>query len=155
MLTQSSDSRLRSQKTCFTKSPIFRKLLFPKVFCTWPTLPLYLCPREYCPLIHLHVTSLSPHSCAAGASSRVWMVASAVPGPLLSSRYLLSYPFFFLCTMGSFTLSRANVTNLHLSASVLFTSLSLTQSSLLVQSVAILSQTFPRLCHLHLCFHLV
>ena len=51
--------------------------------------------------------------------------------------------FLFLCTVDSFTLSRENVTNIYLSTSVLFTSLSLTQSSLPVQAVAILSQKFP------------
>ena len=52
--------------------------------------------------------------------------------------------------MDNFTLSRANVANLYISASVFFTFLSLIHSSLPAQYVAILSHTFPRLCHLRL-----
>ena len=46
-------------------------------FLIWPIVPLYFCPREEWPLVHIPTTSLSPHSCTVGPSSRVWMVKSA------------------------------------------------------------------------------
>ena len=144
MLVQWSASRLCSRKTCFTKSPIFRKLFFHhecRVFCTWPILPLYFCSREYCPLTHLHVTSLSPHSCTVSPSSRVWMVASAGP--------------FFFCERWTVSHCRGRMLRISTYQQVYFSPFLSPKSSLPVQSVAILSQTFPRMCHLHLCFHLV
>ena len=59
------------------------------VFWTCPILPLYFCSREYSPLIHLHVTSLCPHSCIVGPSTRVWIVVSPSPNFLgvLSSTF--------------------------------------------------------------------
>ena len=78
------------------------------------------------------------------------------PKPLgaLSSTFF-PFPFSFPVYCREFhTIKCANVTNFFSSASAhLF--LSLIHSSFLAQSVAILSHTFPRLCHLHLCFHTV
>ena len=56
---------------------------------------------------------------------------------------------------GSFTQSRAKVANVHVLTMVCFILRALIQSSSPAHSAAILSQTFPRLCHHHLCFHLV
>ena len=44
---------------------------------------------------------------------------------------------------------------LYLSLGEFCSSLAIIQSSLPAQHVAIVSHTFPRLCHLHSCFHLV
>ena len=89
---------------------------------------------------------------------RVWTVVSAGP-TFLDVLSLIFFPlpllFFFLCSMDSFILPRTNVTNLYFSSSVLFLFRALTQFSSPAHSVAILSHTVPRLCHLHLCFHLV
>ena len=109
MLAQCSASLMCSLKTRFTKSSIFEigLAIFPfhhecNVFCAWPVLPRCIGPREYSALIHLHATLLSPPCCTVGLSSRVWMVVFSLTFPLL---------LLFLCTVDSFTLSSATVTN--------------------------------------------
>ena len=92
------------------------------VFWIWPIRPLYFCPKEYCPFIHLLATSLSPQSCTVGPSSRVRMISPRVPSPSVSSRYLSFLSLSFLCTVDSFTLSSANVTNFVLPANAHFCS---------------------------------
>ena len=70
--------------------------------------------------IHSHATSLSPHLCIVGPSSRVCMVVSAGSRSIrVFSLTLFSFPspVPFLCPVDSFTLSRANVTNLVFPAS--------------------------------------
>ena len=63
--------KTRSRIPVRTQHPSFR-----------PFFSLYFGPREYWPLIHFPATSLSPHSCTVGPSSRVWMIVSASPNTL-------------------------------------------------------------------------
>ena len=63
-------------------------------------------------------------------------------------------PILVLCNVEWFTLSHVKVTNLFLSSMVWRLALSQIQSSSWTHSVATLSQTQPRLCQPHMCFHL-
>ena len=79
---------------------------------------------------------------------------SQVPRCLFSVDFL-SFPFSFLsCVRSQFHTIKCGCDNFCLIIECTFWFLPLIQSSLPAQSVAILSQTFPRLCHAHLCFHL-
>ena len=89
----------------------------------------------------------------AGVDSGI--CGSQFPRCLFSTFLPSSLLFFFLCSTDNFILSRTAVTNWFLSSIVFFLSRALIQSSSPAQSVAILSHTFPRLCHHHLCFHFV
>ena len=85
------------------------------------------------------------------------MLCSRVRGPRCLPIVFLSFPFSFRFPLHGrqFHTVECDVTNCVSSASAYLFFLGLIQSSFPAQSVAILSQTFPRLCHLHLCFLLV
>ena len=118
---------------------------------------LYFCPREYWPLIHLPATSLSPHSCAVGPlfTCMDGCVLGSLGVFLLTS--FLSFPLFlFFPVYGrEFHTLKYECDEFCLISECTFFFHSLIKSSFTAQSVAILSQTFPRLCHPHSCFHLV
>ena len=116
-----------------------------------PILPLYLCTRTDWPLIHFPATSLSPHSCTVGLNGFVSRPKAL--GALSSALFYLYFPVFVLCIVDCLTLRNAKVTNLSLSSIVwhLFTD----PVFISALPVATLSQTHPRFCQLHLCFHLV
>ena len=120
---------------------------------------LFFVPRKNSPLIHLQATLQSPHNCTVGPSLQMWTVKCSGPkslGVLSLIFFSISFLLPCLCTVANFILLRMNVTNLYLSSNVLVFLFSCFHLSFLSQpSVAILSHAFPRLCHPHLCFHLV
>ena len=106
--------------------------------------------------------SIDPISCHIFVTAQLYgtLFATCVDSGTCGSqspRDLLptSFALFFLCSIRSFILSKTNVTNWCLSSRVLFLFRALIQFSSPTNSVAILFHTLPRLCHLHLCFHLV
>ena len=70
---------------------------------------------------------------------------------------LFSLPLFFvcLCSVVSFILIKMYVMNLYFSSGEFCFFLAIIQPSFPAQQVVILSHTLPRLCHSHLCLHLV
>ena len=94
---------------------------------------------------------LFTHKVDVGTGPRVWVILYVGPKTLgaLSSSFSCS-PYLFWVS-SSFTLSTAKVTNLFLSSSATYFVL-LVQPSLTANSIANLTQTHPRLCHLPLVF---
>ena len=115
---------------------------------------LVLFPTTINPLAY----HLSSHKCKVVPTSRLLMIVSACPrslGVFDPFRFPFPFPLPFLWVVHKSILSRANMTNLCLSASVFFPLLFPIQSLVPAHSAAILSHTAPRLCHPHLCFHSV
>ena len=61
-----------------------------KILRIFPIVSLYFVPAPNSPLVHLHATFLSPHSCTVDPSSRMCTVMSSGP----SSLGVFSFSFF-------------------------------------------------------------
>ena len=101
------------------------------------------------------ILAIVPLPCHLTVSTQLhgWSIFTRVDGFILLIDFF-SFPFFFSVYSREFHTVKCDCNEYCLVFERIIFFL-LIQSSLPAQSVAIFSQTSPRLCHSHLCFHLV